>query len=434
MPQCPVCSTRYGDSIEDCSLCGWNLQPYSLVVGLVPEVFLKEKARLNWAKSLWSRVQPQREQVLKLQTQLQEAAQTAARLQLEVNQVSQEREQLAAAIDQKTAAHTQLKAQFEQTQQTLVRLQKQLQQAAQNIPLAARQSQADRCALPAIALPPVLQSFTFSVVTLDAQGEAVDRSMQTARFFKEDLDTAVLEMIAIPGGEFEMGSLTVEPEREVYESPQHHVTVASFCMSRYPITQEQWRVVANFAQIDRPLDPDPSHFKGDDQPIEQVSWHDAIEFCARLAQATGRGYRLPSEAEWEYACRAGATTPFHFGETILPAFANYDGNYTYAAGAEGQYAHQTVAVGSFEVANAFGLSDMHGNVWEWCADLWHGSYDKAPSDGGVWEQDGIANHRLLRGGAWYCLPSLCRSAQRHWDQADHGGSGISFRVVCSAVE
>ncbi|MBV9390044.1 MAG: formylglycine-generating enzyme family protein, partial [Chroococcidiopsidaceae cyanobacterium CP_BM_ER_R8_30] len=232
-------------------------------------------------------------------------------------------------------------------------------------------------------------------------------------------------------GTFWMGSPDTEEGRDVNEEPQHQVTVLPFWMGKFPVTQTQWRAVAALPRINRSLNPNPSNFKGADLPVEQVSWHDAVEFCARLTQKTGRDYRLPSEAEWEYACRAARMTPFHVGETITTDIANYDGKYTYSSGAGGHYRQQTTPVGSFQVANAFGLYDMHGNVWEWCADSWHENYRGAPSDGSVWESDGNDNYRLLRGGSWYCLPRLCRAAQRHWNHLDNGGSGIGFRIVCS---
>jgi formylglycine-generating enzyme required for sulfatase activity len=208
-----------------------------------------------------------------------------------------------------------------------------------------------------------------------------------------------------------MGSPETEEERSNDESPQHTVRVAPFFMAKYPVTQAQWRAVAAFPKINIDLNPEPSKFKGANRPVEQVSWHEAVEFCARLSRKTGKTYRLPSEAEWEYACRAGTTTPFYFGETIMADFANYDGNYTYASEPAGIYREQTTDVGSFP-PNTFGLYDMHGNVWEWCADPWHENYQGAPADGSVWESGGNQNIRLLRGGSWCSKPWLCRAAFR----------------------
>ncbi len=177
------------------------------------------------------------------------------------------------------------------------------------------------------------------------------------------------------------------------------------------------------------LNPDPSHFKGPNRPVECVSWDDAIEFCARLSNKTGKTYRLPSEAEWEYACRAGTTTPFYFGETITTDLANYDGNYTYGAGSKGEYRDQTTDVGIFP-PNAFNLFDMHGNIWEWCQDAWHENYNGAPGDGSAWVSDN--NIRLLRGGSWNNFPRLCRSASRFRFARVDWGSSVGFRVVVAA--
>ncbi|MBE9260373.1 formylglycine-generating enzyme family protein [Dolichospermum sp. LEGE 00246] len=241
-------------------------------------------------------------------------------------------------------------------------------------------------------------------------------------------------MVSIPGGTFIMGSPPEELERMDRESPQHSVTVQPFFMGKYQVTQAQWRFVAQLPQVNRELKSDPSNFKGANRPVESVSWEDAVEFCDRLSQYTGRTYRLPSEAEWEYACRAGTTRPFHFGETITADLANYNGNYTYGQGPKGVYREETTEVGSFGVANNFGLYDMHGNVWEWCQDDWHNNYEGAPTDGSVWlDNEESSNRKLLRGGSWYGHPENCRSASRHYHGLDLDSDDIGFRVVCSGA-
>ncbi|MTJ08327.1 formylglycine-generating enzyme family protein [Anabaena sp. UHCC 0204] len=245
-------------------------------------------------------------------------------------------------------------------------------------------------------------------------------------------------MVSIPGDTFMMGSPPQELERRNSESPQHTVTVQPFFMGKYPVTQAQWRFVAELPQVNRELDPNPSKFKGDNRPVEQVSWYDAVEFCTRLSNHTKRPYSLPSEAQWEYACRAGTTTPFHFGETITTDLANYDGDYTYGDGVKGTYRKQTTEVGSFGVANNFGLYDMHGNVWEWCLDDWHDNYKGAPTDGSAWFDENTklfdkSMPALLRGGSWYNDPVGCRSASRGNDvraERDRIDYVIGFRVVC----
>jgi formylglycine-generating enzyme required for sulfatase activity len=262
----------------------------------------------------------------------------------------------------------------------------------------------------------------------------INRERRTAQYFIEDLGDGIgLEMVLIPGGSFLMGSPEDELERLDRESPQHSVTIQLFCMGKYPVTQAQWKAVASLPQINRELDPDPSNFKGANRPVELVSWYDAAEFCNRLSQKTGRQYRLPSEAEWEYACRAGTTTPFHFGKTITPELANYNGEYTYGASAKGDYRGETTPVGSFGVANAFGLYDMHGLVWEWCADPWHENYEGAPTDGKAWLDENDNQERVLRGGSWYVVPRGCRSAFRNNDDADNRNDNFGFRVVCAAA-
>ncbi len=251
-------------------------------------------------------------------------------------------------------------------------------------------------------------------------------------------DPIGLDMIAIPGGSFTMGAPKRESESLDNERPQHEVTLQPFYLARYPITQAQWRVVAGYDQLDRALDPDPSHFKGANRPVEQVSWDDAQEFCKRLSVSTGKDYRLPSEAEWEYACRAETKMPFHFGETITTELANYRGtdekefnwSGSYAQGPKGEYRGATTDVGGLP-ANQWGLHDMHGNVWEWCEDDYHSNYEDAPTDGRTWvELDRAEANRLLRGGSWYINPRYCRSAYRLNDTRDNRNDSIGFRVCC----
>jgi formylglycine-generating enzyme required for sulfatase activity len=176
----------------------------------------------------------------------------------------------------------------------------------------------------------------------------------------------------------------------------------------------------------------PSMFGRANRPVETVSWNDAVAFCEKLSEMTGRTYRLPSEAEWEYACRAETTTPFHFGPTITTDLANYDGNFTYGAGPQGVDREEPTEVGSFP-ANAFGLHDMHGNVWEWCQDIWHDNYEGAPTDGSAWLERGDQERRVLRGGSWYYFPVYCRSANRGWLAPVVTVVDVGFRVVCGGA-
>jgi formylglycine-generating enzyme required for sulfatase activity len=282
----------------------------------------------------------------------------------------------------------------------------------------------------------------------------IRRQTHQGRYFSEALDSSTnLDMMQIPGGSFMMGQTEVEKEElirlndeEKYqqwyarELPRHSVTVPSFFLGKYPITQAQWAVVASYPKIEQDLESDPSNFKGANRPVEQVNWDDATEFCQRLSRHTGRTYCLPSEAQWEYACRAGTTTPFHYGETLSDELANYSAQDekigetlykgVYGRGVPGQYRKETTDVGQFP-ANLFGLYDMHGNVWEWCEDDWHSTYEGAPNDGSAWvETDRKELGRLLRGGSWYNPPEDCRSACRFDYTRAYRNSFIGFRVSC----
>ena len=265
----------------------------------------------------------------------------------------------------------------------------------------------------------------------------LQKEQKTAQYFREKLGNEIeLDMILVHGGNFLMGSPETEEERSNDESPQHPVTVKSFFLGRYPVTQEQWRIVAEtYDRVNIELKPDPSKFKGDSRPVEQVSWYEAQEFCDRLVKKTKRPYRLPTEAEWEYACRAGTTTPFYFGNTISTELANYDGNSTYANGVKGEYRGETISVEHFDIANAWGLCDMHGNVWEWCQDHWHDNYESAPEDGSAWLTENSDAPRVRRGGSWISPPRNCRSACRDDDYPDVlRYYFLGFRVSCSAPE
>jgi formylglycine-generating enzyme required for sulfatase activity len=280
---------------------------------------------------------------------------------------------------------------------------------------------------------PGTQAFEFITVTIDAKGKEISSYQKQTKSLIEDLGKGVmLEMLVIPGGDFLMGSLESEGKRSTNERPQHSVTVKPFLMSKTPITQEQWREIACLKEeVHQKLKLRPSNLGGKKHPVTNVSWYDAIEFCARLSQKTGHEYRLPSEAEWEYACRAGTTTPFHFGETITSNLANYDGRYLWSSEPQGIYREKTNSVDSFQVANSFGLFDMHGNVWEWCLDSWHESYDGAPTNGDEW-LDGSENQtHVIRGGSWRNEPLRCRSASRWYNNTNKPSQNIGFRIVRS---
>jgi formylglycine-generating enzyme required for sulfatase activity/CheY-like chemotaxis protein len=245
-----------------------------------------------------------------------------------------------------------------------------------------------------------------------------------------------LTMLRIPAGRFLMGSPDHESERDDDEGPLHEVEIQEFLMAATPITQAQWRAVAGWTERQgeswrSPLPLDPSLFQEErarliegesdtsQRPVERISWEEAMEFCRRLSQRTRRRYTLPSEAQWEYACRAGSTAPYAFGTELTAELANL-----------GQ---QTTPV-PCHPANAWGLREMHGNVWEWCLDHWHDSYFGAPIDGTAWMDANApaTTDRVVRGGpSWSDSPSAARSAGRLRMPSQSPKSVIvGFRVVC----
>jgi formylglycine-generating enzyme required for sulfatase activity len=267
------------------------------------------------------------------------------------------------------------------------------------------------------------QAVTFETVTVDERGTITARTRCTGYRVTEPLPAGVtLELVAIPAGGFLMGSLPGQGFED--ERPLHSVRLPAFWLGQYPVTQAQWQAVMGRLP--------PCRGRGPHRPVDRVSWHAAQAFCRRLAELTGRAYRLPSEAEWEYACRAGTTTPFYVGETLTTGLANYVGLHLYRAEPEGVYRHGTTDVGTFP-PNAFGLYDMHGNVWEWCADAWHDDYTGAPPDGQAWKQRDAAVY-VLRGGCWHDPPGLCRSAARLRQRATEGEDYFGFRVALSSLE
>ena len=307
---------------------------------------------------------------------------------------------------------------------------------------------------PRAATPINLSEFQFDVIAGDQRGKVTQSRKSRARYFAESLnDGAVIEMVEVPGGAYSMGTSSDEidqiakdhgraverdmkdrlSERLRWETPQHMVNLTGFYLSKFEVTQTQWRAVAQLPKVSRDLVSDPSFFKGGSRPVEMVSWDDAMEFCDRLSRATGRKYRLPTEAEWEYACRAGSKSPFHFGETMTPAWANYDAKSPYASGPKGDSRQQTISVGSLGVANAFGLYDMHGNVWEWCLDTWHDNYIQAPRDGKSRDREANNYVKVIRGGAWNSFAGECRASSRNRITSPFKLNGVGFRVVAEGL-
>ena len=204
---------------------------------------------------------------------------------------------------------------------------------------------------------------TFETISVDKSGNLFDQRQRTTKSFIETLnrETEIL-LINIPPGSFEMGC-----EDWHHTRPVHRVEISEFYLGAAPVTQKQWAIVAGFPKVDLDISTNPSYFSGENLPVDSVSWMEAVEFCRRLAQRTGRKYRLPTEAEWEYAARAGSPTAFAYGATITPFLANYNGEFPFGESLHGLNRGKTTPAGSL-AANEFGLTDMHGNVWEWCAD------------------------------------------------------------------
>ncbi len=274
-----------------------------------------------------------------------------------------------------------------------------------------------------------LEPFEFTIATVERRDSEwqINRQAGQGRHYLERLPNDVLlDMVAIPEGTFVMGSPNNERQRNSTEK-RHEVMVTEFFIGRYPITQAQYEAVMET----NPASRYEAKFVAPDKPVVGVSWREAMEFCQRLSELTGREYSLPSEAQWEYACRAGTETPFHFGETIHPELANYNASQSYNGSLTGNYQGETTPVNQFDVANAWGLCDMHGNVWEWCLDH-YGSYDEAPTDGTARITEDDSASRVLRGGSWINNPWYCRSAYRYNLSPDFRDYIIGFRVMCRA--
>jgi formylglycine-generating enzyme required for sulfatase activity len=296
----------------------------------------------------------------------------------------------------------------------------------------------------------------FALKTVDDRGVAAPPQPATAEVFDVAVGGASMPFAVVPEGSFLVGSPDSEPERRPNEGPQEKIVLRGFAIGRTTVTQAQWAALVDAAPdaIQTPLPRRPSFFIGSDLPVETISWLQATEFCARLSRLTGLHVRLPSETEWEYACRAGTTTPFHFGPTLTPDLANYCGtggavrgtnqgedissetygDTTYDSGAYGNgpvgiFNGKTVTVGTYP-PNRFGLFEVHGNVWEHCADPGPVDYAQIPTDGSV--TIGTQERHVLRGGSWSHNPAICRSAYRDAIRSDSVGwqGRIGLRVVC----
>ncbi len=274
---------------------------------------------------------------------------------------------------------------------------------------------------------PATVSFPFTAAALDPSGH-VTKSKATAECFVPDIGgDAVIQMVAIPAGKFLMGAPQTEAGRGNDEPQPQEEQVAAFYISRREITQKEWRLVATtLPQVAIPLPADPSTFKGDARPVENVSWLETEEFAARITKRTGRSFALPSRVQWEYSCRAGTASPFYFGETITPDVANYNAEVGYGKGPADGKPTETTDVGKFSSANQFGLDDMHGNVWEWCEDEYAPDESQRSSSGTT--GTGLTR-RALRGGSFTSLAVDCRSASRYALQETQRQPDVGFRLV-----
>ena len=257
--------------------------------------------------------------------------------------------------------------------------------------------------------------------------EAVRKQRQPDETFRDC--PSCPELVVVPAGSYQMGSPSHEEGRDDNEGPVHRVTIGQpFAVGVYEVTFGEWEACVRGGGCNG-YRPDDEGWGRGQRPVIHVNWQDAQAYVAWLSRQTGQAYRLLSEAEWEYVARAGTTTPFHFGRTISTSQANYDGNYTYGGGRRGQYRGRTVPVGSSR-PNAFGLYDVHGNVWEWVQDCWNANYVGAPSDGRAWET-GDCSRRVLRGGSWGNFPWNLRSAIRLGITADDRFNSLGFRIARS---
>lgn len=277
-----------------------------------------------------------------------------------------------------------------------------------------------------------LKTRKLKTVKVDAEGQiASEPSVKVAYFDDPHLNQPLrkalpLRMVQIPAGEFLMGSPPTEAQREEKEGPQRAIQVPSFYMGAFAITQQQFESI---------MGKNPSYFTDDEGkdganlPVEQVAWQDADDFCKKLSKQTGRTYRLPSEAEWEYACRAGTTTPFCFGETLTTEIANFFADFSFTENFEENYRNTPVAVDSFW-PNKFGLYNMHGNVNEWCADDYQENYKGAPTDASLWLSNQTNASKVMRGGSWFNDTPHCRSASRDKNSQTGHSNSFGFRIVC----
>lgn len=261
------------------------------------------------------------------------------------------------------------------------------------------------------APPTISQPITVKLtsIKLNNRGDIIDRPQSQVEIFQEDLGHGVwLTMVKIPAGKFMMGSPVTEESRERCEHPQHSVNIPEFYLGQTQVTQAQWTAIFPDTSVG-------SSGNNSQLPVDSINWLDATSFCDRLSQKTGRKYRLPTESEWEYTCRAETTDPFAYGDTLMTTVANHNGEYPYGQAPVGSFQQKATPVGTFP-PNLFGLYDMHGNLWEWCLDEWFENYNRAPTDGSARGKIEVRDGdllRVVRGGSWFSYGRTCRAASRN---------------------
>ncbi|MFK3740577.1 bifunctional serine/threonine-protein kinase/formylglycine-generating enzyme family protein [Massilia sp. TN1-12] len=390
-----------------------------------------------------------------LRARVQAEATAAARAAIERQRREQERLARAAAEEARQARKEELRRQLHERRAIEAeKARQEREEALRKAALAkaaaaqlAQQKRArpdaagqDEVAPPAAPLAaPAAEASILAAAPVPTEG-VLTESVLRDRFL--DGSSTGPELVVLPTGRFEMGS--PEHERKVAtqagaqkgwlarELPQHWVGIArAVAMGRYPVTVGEWRAFVQATGWTQGGDVDweaPGFPQDARHPVVGVNWFDAVRYTRWLSDVTGMTYRLPSEAEWEYACRAGTKTAFSFGDGITSDQANYDGNFSYNGGPRGEYRGGTTPVGSFP-ANPWGLHDMHGNVWEWVQDVVHDNYEGAPVDGSAWEEGGDQARRILRGGSWLYNPRYLRSALRNGFSAVLSNDIVGFRVV-----
>jgi eukaryotic-like serine/threonine-protein kinase len=274
-----------------------------------------------------------------------------------------------------------------------------------------------------------ISQFSFETVFVNDNAEIIERKQKESFCYTVDLNGIPLEMVYVPAGSFMMGGFDEAQISHKLPEPLHLVTLQSLFMGKYPVTQKQYLAL---------MGTNPARFQADDRhPVEEVSWRDAMEFCRRLSELTNKNFTLPSESQWEYACRAGTDTNFYFGQEINTDLANFadfkpfeDSRETIA---EYYKTRKTTPVGIYP-PNSWGLYDTHGNVYEWCLDIHHCNYIGAPSDGSAWIDFDEDNHNRMgnshpcRGGSWRNLWDFSTSYKRGYSSGDSRIDQIGFRV------